>query len=248
MPKNTGEIIIYRTKRGELSVQAKLQNDTVWLTQKQMAELFGKDIRTINEHIKNVFQEGELEENSVIRNFRITAADGKQYETNFYNLDVIISVGYRVKSQEGTQFRMWATRVLRDHLVKGFTINKRRLPQTQLHDLEHALELIKQAMHSKELNSSESSGLLEVITHYTDAWLLLQQYDEDKLTIPPQKHKPVYRLTYEDTIPAISQLKSTLMHKKEASDFFGKERDGALQGIIGTLYQTFDKKELYADW
>ena len=121
MPENN-EIIIYTTPDGKETFEVNLKKDTIWLSQKQMAELFEKNIRTVNEHIKNIFKEGELEENSVIRKFRITAADGKKYSTNMYNLDVIISMGYRVKSQRGTQFRIWATHVLKEHLIQGYTI------------------------------------------------------------------------------------------------------------------------------
>jgi hypothetical protein len=126
---NSSEIVLYQTEDGKTRLQVRLENDTVWLTQKMMAELFQKDIRTINEHIRNVFDEGELEAASVIRKFRITAEDGKSYETNHYNLDVIISVGYRVKSHRGTQFRIWATQRLREYIIKGFTLDDERLKQ-----------------------------------------------------------------------------------------------------------------------
>jgi len=121
------DILIYQTSDGQTGLQVHLDRETVWLTQKQMAHLFEKDVRTVNEHIKNLFKDRELDEASVIRKFRITAADGKTYDTAHYNLDVIISVGYRVKSKQGTRFRQWATRVLRDHIVKGFSVNEQRL-------------------------------------------------------------------------------------------------------------------------
>ena len=123
---NDSEIIIYQNSSGDIKIDVRLEEETVWLTQAQMAELFGKDIRTISEHIGNVFKEGELDEISVVRNFRITAADGKNYDTNHYNLDIIISVGYRVKSQQGTQFRIWATQRLKEYIIKGFTLNDDR--------------------------------------------------------------------------------------------------------------------------
>jgi len=125
----SNQIIIYNTAGGETKIEVRMKDETVWLSQKQMAELFDKDIRTVNEHIKNVFFEGELAENSVIRKFRITASDGKIYDTNFYNLDVIISVGYRVKSLRGTQFRIWATQKLRDYIIKGFVMDDERLAE-----------------------------------------------------------------------------------------------------------------------
>ena len=124
---HTGEIVLYKADNGQTKLDVTLEEETVWLSQKQMSELFQKNVRTINEHILNIFTERELERKSVIRQFRITASDGKAYETNFYNLDVIISVGYRVKSTHGTLFRKWALNVLRDHIVKGFTINEKRL-------------------------------------------------------------------------------------------------------------------------
>jgi len=132
-PEKSNQIIIYNTEDGQTKIEVRMKDETVWLSQKQMAELFDKDVRTINEHIKNVFLERELAENSVIRNFRITAADGKKYETNFYNLDVIISVGYRVKSHRGTQFRIWATQKLRDYIIKGFAMDDERLAEGRVH-------------------------------------------------------------------------------------------------------------------
>ena len=124
---NTGEFILYASDDGELKIDVRLLDETVWLTQKQMAEMFQKNVSTINEHLRNIFDEGELDQNSVIRNFRITASDGKNYDTQHYNLDVIISVGYRVKSQRGTQFRKWVTKVLREYIVKGFAMDDARL-------------------------------------------------------------------------------------------------------------------------
>ena len=135
--ENRGEIIIYKEPRGKAAIDVKLQEETVWLSQDQMTRLFDKNKRTISEHIRNVFKEKELHEKSVVRKFRTTARDGKSYEVTYYNLDVIISVGYRVKSKNGTQFRIWATRVLREHLVKGFTVNERRLKE--LHQAAHLL-------------------------------------------------------------------------------------------------------------
>ncbi len=124
---NLGEVVLYKTEDGKAALDVRLEGDTVWLSQKQMSDLFDKNIRTVSEHLRNIFREGELMKSSVIRNFRITASDGKTYDTHLYNLDVIISVGYRVKSKRGTQFRIWATQTLKDHLVRGYTLNERRL-------------------------------------------------------------------------------------------------------------------------
>ena len=243
---NKGEIIIYQPKTGGPRFEVELKEETVWLTQAQMARLFGKTIPTINEHIKNIFSEGELAQNSVIRKFRITASDGKMYETNFYNLDVIISVGYRVKSKQGTEFRIWATKVLKDHIIKGYTLNQKRLKETNLMDLEQAVALVKNALETKKLKGTEAKGLLEVITKYAQSWLLLQKYDEEKLSLPIKQAKPKYKLEYNEALSAISDLKNNLLAKKQASGLFGQERGETLAGIIGNIYQTFGNKELYA--
>jgi hypothetical protein len=141
---NKGEVVIYKSRSGAIRLDVKLANETAWLTQKQMSLLFDKDVRTINEHIQNIFQERELQKRSVIRNFRITADDGKVYSTNIYNLDVIISVGYRVKSQRGTQFRIWATKVLKSYLVQGYALNQKRLieRETNLKELQEMIAFI----------------------------------------------------------------------------------------------------------
>jgi hypothetical protein len=150
-----GEILLYKTKEGP-KIDVRLEDETVWLTQKQMSALFTKDVRTINEHIKNIFKEGELSENSVIRNFRITASDGKNYDTNFYNLDVIISVGYRVKSLRDTQFRIWATKTLKNHLVQGYTINQKRLlsARNNFNELQTTIEFLKEKAKQELLTNA----------------------------------------------------------------------------------------------
>lgn len=242
---NKGEIVIYKTKDGKASLEVKLEEETIWLTQKQMAELFGKSRVTITEHIQNVFKEGELEEKSVCREFRHTAKDGKSYSAQYYNLDVTISVGYRVKSKQGTQFRIWATQVLKDHIIKGYTINPKRLPEADLKELEQALILIKGTLNNKQLSSDEATGLLKVITDYANSWVLLQQYDKNQLEEPKKKHKPKYIINYKKALEAISKLKSDLKFKKEASDLFGNQRDKSFEGIIANLYQTFGGDELY---
>jgi len=248
MDKNQ-QIVIYTTKSGQARFEVKLIDETVWLSQKQISELFDKDVRTVSEHIQNIFLEGELSEKSVIRNFRITAADGKKYDTKFYNLDVIISVGYRVKSKQGTEFRIWATKTLRDHILKGFTINEQRLRsqhQARLQELQSAIGLLKTTMHSKQLNQSEASGLLDVITEYTDSWILLQQYDEGKLKLKKQKVGGIKSLSYEWARTAVNGLRNDLFKQKRATDLFGCERGHELESICGNLEQSFGGKPLYA--
>lgn len=187
-----GQIVLYKNK-----LEVRLEEETVWLTQKQMASLFNKGMSTINEHIKNIFKEGELNEKSVIRNFRITASDGKVYNTFFYNLDVIISVGYRVKSKQGTQFRIWATNVLKKHLVDGYTINEKRLKQTKhkYQELQKSLKLLSNVI-SLEGISDETKGLIQVITEYSRALDILNDYDNNRLSVPKGTKETKYILTY----------------------------------------------------
>ena len=238
-----GEIIIYRTKDKKIQLEVKLEQETIWLSQKQIADLFIKDIRTINEHIQNIFKEKELKKNSVIRNFRITAADGKSYETNFYNLDVIISVGYRIKSQNGTRFRIWATNVLRRHLIDGYTLNEKRLKEQalKLQALQRAVKLIGSMKDRKQLEYKEAMGLLEVISDYNYALGLLDDYDYKRLKISQTSKEERFVLSYESAIEAVNELKK----KFGGSRLFGVERDRSFKSSTTSIYQTFDGKDLY---
>jgi len=238
-----GEIIIYRTKDNKVQLEVKLERETVWLSQKQMADLFCKDVRTVNEHIHNIFEEKELKKNSVIRKFRITASDGKSYETNFYNLDVIISVGYRIKSQNGTRFRIWATNVLRRYLIDGYTINEQRLKQQtfKLQALQRAVKLIGSMKDRKQLEYKEAMGLLEVINDYNYALGLLDDYDYKRLKISQTSKEEKFVLSYESATEAVNELKK----KFGGSGLFGMERDKSFKSSTSSIYQTFDGKDLY---
>ena len=191
-----GEVVLYEAPDGQIRLDVRLEQDTVWLAQAQMAELFEKNVRTISEHIRNIFKEKELDNSSVIRNFRITARDGKAYDTQFYNLDVIISVGYRVKSKRGTQFRVWATRTLREHLLRGYTLNEKRLREKGLGEFEQAFDLLSRTLNQNALVTDEGRAVLQVVQQYTRAWRLLLQYDENRLPdAPEQPVKPTAELT-----------------------------------------------------
>jgi prophage maintenance system killer protein len=238
------QVCIYQANDGQFKVEVKLHDESVWLTQKQMASLFEKNVRTISEHIRNIFKEKELDKNSVIRNFRITAEDGKSYDTQHYNLDVIISVGYRIKSLCGTRFRIWATKTLREHLIKGYTLNQKRLNEIGLSALESALKLAQNAISRRQISNQETQGLLEVITNYAKSWLLLKQYDEQNF-IAVKGHKAKVILTYEYSYHAINDLKANLIAKGEAADIFGHERENSFKAILGNLEQTFDGQSLY---
>lgn len=241
MPEKN-EIIIYTTPDGKETFEVNLKKETVWLSQKQMAELFEKDIRTVNEHTKNIFKEGELEKDSVIRKFRITAADGKKYNTNMYNLDLIISVGYRVNSKRGTQFRIWATNVLREHLVKGYTINEKRMREdrAKLKEFQKTSRIIERLLQNKPLDSTEATGLLKVILDYQKALHLLDEYDYQKLEIKEVTTEEKFKISYQKARYELERLK-----KHYPSGLFGLEKDQSFSGSIGAVYQTFDGKDLY---
>ena len=232
-------IEIYQAQDGTTQVEVRFENDTVWLSQVQMAMLFGKDIRTINEHITNIFDDEELEKKSTIRKFRIVRQEGKRQvnrEIEHYDLDMIISVGYRVKSKQGISFRRWATARLKEYLTQGYTINQKRLQQNA-HELEQALALIQKTANSSELTLESGRGLVDIVSRYTHTFLWLQQYDEGLLT-EPQTQQGGTLPTYAEACSALAELKSQLMAKGEASDLFGRERDNGLSAILGNLDQS----------
>ena len=236
---NQNPIEIYQAQDGTTQVEVRFENDTVWLSQAQMAMLFGKDIRTINEHITNIFDDEELEKESTIRKFRIVRQEGKRQvnrEIEHYDLDMIISVGYRVKSKQGISFRRWATARLKEYLTQGYTINQKRLQQNA-HELEQALPLIQKTANSSELTLESGRGLVDIVSRYTHTFLWLQQYDEGLLT-EPQTQQGGTLPTYAEACSALAELKSQLMAKGEASDLFGRERDNGLSAILGNLDQS----------
>ncbi len=242
------KIIIYTDKKGNVELKADVEKETIWATQDQIAQLFNASKQTISRHLIRVFKEGELNEKSVVKESFTTAEDMKQYKVKFYNLDAVIAVGYRVNSKKATQFRIWATRTLREYLVKGIVANVDRikqLPDKILLDLDKKLSFIKETVQKRELNREEVDGLLSVIKDYAHSWQLLKKYDEGELVFKRGKGKEKIRFSYDFVRPAVDELKSALMEKGEATDIFGNERDGSFQGILGNIYQTFGGKELY---
>jgi prophage maintenance system killer protein len=235
-----GEIIIYLMPDGFTSLDVRLENETIWLTQAQMVMLFGRDQSVISKHISNIFKEGELDKNSVYANFAYTATDGKLYDVDHYNLDVIISVGYRVKSKRGTQFRIWANKVLKEYIIKGYVIDQ-RVKIEQLEDLKKTVKLLSNVLDTKSLTANEATGLLKVITDYTYALDTLDRYDYQLLEINETTKETSFRATYEIAVKAID----TLRQKFGGSGLFGNEKDQSFQSSINTIYQTFDGKDLY---
>jgi len=237
-------IVIYKTREGP-ELRVKLEKETLWLTQAQIATLFGTQRPAVTKHLNNIFKSGELDRNSVCSILEHTASDGKTYKTQFYNLDSIIAVGYRVNSFRATQFRIWATKVLKNYLVQGYAINEKRLlEQTQkLKELQKTINLIKQKSQLPEFEG-QTEELLSIIQQYANSFTLLFQYDENKVSAYKTK-KPKFILKYDECKDLIEQLKQKLIEKNEASDLFGREVNNGFKSIIGAIYQTFDKKELY---
>ena len=188
--KTDSPIQIYQTEDGRTQIDVRFEQDTVWLSQAQMALLFDKDVRTVNEHIKNIFKEGELPEEATIRNFRIVRQEGKRRvnrDIEHYNLDMAISVGYRVNSKKGAQFRIWATQRLKEHLVQGYSLNEQRFDKN-VAELQQALALIRKAPRSPAISAEAGSGPVEIISRYTQTFLWLQRYDEglvSRTTVQP---------------------------------------------------------------
>ena len=240
-----GEVILYQTNDGQTRLDVQIADETVWLTQAQMVELFDKTKQNISLHIRNIFKEGELPEQAVVKECLTTAADGKSYRTKHYNLDVVISVGYRVKSLRGTQFRIWATNVLKQHLVQGYTVNQRRLAEKGLAEMEEAVALLSRTLQRHDLITDEGKAVLEVVSRYAKSWSLLLQYDEERLELPKDRHGAGKSLAYHQARAAIIALHSELAGRGEATDLFGREREHALQSILGNLDQTFGGRDLY---
>ena len=229
------ELQIYQNDDGSLQLKVPLQQESVWLSQTDMLQLFGRDKSVISRHINNVFKEGELDKSAVVAKFATTARDGKTYQVDYYNLDVIISVGYRVKSQQGVKFRQWATQTLKQHLLQGFTLNQQRL-QHNAQELDKALQLVKRAA-ALPVNSEFGAGLVDIIASYTQTFLWLQQYDEGLLETPTGQLGGTLT-PMEDAKAAIAALKKQLMAKGEATQLFANEREDGLSSIWGSLEQS----------
>ena len=244
---NNNQIIIYQTDDDQTQIDVRLENETVWLTQAQMADLFQKDRTVISRHIRNVFKEGELDESLVCAKFALPKKYGRregyiqEAEATIYNLDVIISVGYRVKSQRGVQFRQWANRVLKQYLIKGYAINE-RLRHEQISELRQLVQVVGRTLqHREQENTIETQDLLDVVVDYTYALDTLDNYDYERLTIDQTTKVASFHATYENAMEQIQRLRD----KFGASVLFGNEKDDSFKSSIGQIYQTFDGDELY---
>lgn len=244
--KNNEQIIIYQTESGETQIDVRLEQDSVWLSQAQMVELFDRDLRTINEHIQNVYKEGELEKVPTIRKSRIVRQEGSRQVTrniDHYNLDVIISVGYRVKSTRGTQFRIWASNVLKQYLIQGYALNERKLrvEQEKRNNLNSAITLIARLANNQALTAEESQSILTVLAQYSHALTVLDDYDHQRLQIIGTTSLEQPKIGYDEAMNQIHLWRE----KEKLGDLFGNEKDDSFKGSLETIYQTFDGQELY---
>ena len=241
---NKGEIIIYETKDGETSIDVRMEEETVWLTLNQMCNLFDRDKSVVSRHIRNIYNEGELELNSTVAKNATVQKEGNREvlrEIEYYNLDVIISVGYRVKSQRGTQFRIWANSVLKRYLTQGFAI-KENATQIQLQNLSSMLEILSKSIENESISIDETQNLLRIIKDFSYGLDTLDKYDNQILEVEKTtENEDEFRINYENASQVIQDLKK----KFNASQLFGNEKDSSFKSSVNTIYQTFDGKELY---
>lgn len=228
------ELAFFETGSG--SIEVRIEHESVWLSQEQMARLFERERSVITKHLRNVFRDEELVEESVCAKFAQTAGDGKTYQTRFFNLDAILSVGYRVNSKRGVQFRQWASRILKDYLVRGYALDRQRL-EHNARELEAALQLVRRTLSNAELAREAGSGLAEIVVRYTQTFLWLQRYDEGLLT-DPRGHPGGALPPLDEARAGIATLKADLVAKGQASALFGLERDDGLAALLGNLDQT----------
>lgn len=232
------KIVIYRTADGQTSIDVKLEDETVWLSANQMANLFDRDEKTIRKHINNVFSEGELEKEN---NTHFLRVDGVKQPVAFYSLDVIISVGYRVKSQRGIQFRIWANKVLKEYLVKGYVVNK-VLTEQRYTELKQLVTVLGRTVKTQEaLTSEDALNLVEVVSDYAYALDTLDRYDYQQLAVEQTTNDVKFHATYEGAMQAIEELKE----KFGGSQWFAHEKDDSFKSSIGQIYQTFGGQDLY---
>jgi prophage maintenance system killer protein len=243
--ESKGEIVIYGAPDGRASIHVRLEKETIWLDAHQMAELFERDRSVIVRHIRNIYKTHELSIESTCAKNAQVAADGKLRVMDSYNLDMIISVGYRVNSQRGTEFRVWATQVLKDHILKGYSINEKRLKEenARLKELRETVNLMGRILADRHLEALEAEGLLRVVTDYSLALKLLDDYDHSRLSIKDTTEPPRFVITYEEAWRAIAGLAKQLDIAE--SSLFGLEKDQSFKGSLAAIYQTFDGKELY---
>jgi prophage maintenance system killer protein len=235
------EIVIYQSEDGKTQLDVKLEGETVWLNRQQLAELFGRDVKTIGKHINNALKEELDGASSVVAKFATTAADGKNYQVEYYNLEMVTSVGYRVKSRRGVEFRRWANSVLKQYLIKGYAVNE-RIRKQQISELRQLVQVLGRTLQQQPVpTTDESNALFKVVVDYTYALDTLDDYDYQRLSISKTTSKETFHATYENAMKEINVLKEKFGY----SPLFGNEKDDSFKSSIGQIYQTFDGVDLY---
>lgn len=246
---NQKQALIYQAEDGSFQIEVRLEEDTIWLAQKQMAELFGTSTDNIGLHLKHIYAEGELSEKATTEDYSVVRIEGTRKvnrKVRHYNLDAIISIGYRVNSRQGTQFRIWANKVLKEYLLQGYALNESRLAQQteQINRLKETLMLF-QKVPQDALGYSEASGLLSVLTQYTHSFVLLNQYDTGNFPKGGLNERVIDVIKPQEAVEAIDRLRETLIEQKEASVLFGSSKDERFIGILSSVVQSFDGEYLY---
>ena len=236
------KLVIYQTKDSKTEIEVSFDQDTVWLTQQQISELFSTSRENITMHLKNIFQQEELAENSVCKDFLRTAKDGKNYKTKHYNLDAIISVGYRVNTKLGTQFRQWATQRLKDYLVEGYAINQKRLAEKDMEvkTLKTGIQILSTTLKDHIKTIDEAKGLTILLDQFDKGLTLLDDYDHEALDEKGKNSKQAKLIEYKGFKSVIAAMKSDF-----SSDIFGQEKDDSFKSAIRQIYQTFEENDLY---
>ncbi len=237
------ELIVFKTKDGKLSIDVNLNEETVWLSQKQMGDLFDRDYKTISKHINNIFKEEELNKNSTVAKFETVQIEGEREvkrDVEYYNLDVIISVGYRVKSKRGTEFRIWANSILKDYLMKGYALDERRFEKEKLLELVKFIGIAENALNNQAKDLDEARGIFKVLSDYSYALTILDEYDHQNIEIKNITKREAYLLTYEEAISVIDKMKDEF-----STSLFGNEKDDSFKGSLGAIYQTALGEEVY---
>ncbi len=235
-------IVIYED--GKVNLELSVEDKTIWLDANDIASIFDVNRPAIVKHIGNIYKNEELNKKSTCSILEQVAKDGKKRKINYYNLDMIISVGYRVNSKKATKFRRWATNILNKYLIQGYALNKEKLQQQKLQELDQTIQLIKQGLQNKELSTNEVKGFVEIISNYTKSWALLQGYDDQSLEELTQTQESKFILDYDEAKEAIAELKRVLIIKGEATELFGQEKAGEFKGNLLNIYQSFGGADL----
>lgn len=245
MSEYRGEIVIYTASDGNIQTEVRLETETLWLTQRKMAELFDKDSDTIGLHLRNIYAEGELDESATTEDFSVVQREGRRNVTRtlkHYNLDAILSVGYRVNSKQGTRFRIWANRVLKEHLVQGYTINQQRLEEQQenIQRLRQSIQMVERSLSENVQSINDVRNVFRILSEFSKGLDLLDDYDHETLELKGKTHRAAFKIEPDEFLGVVRELRRDF-----DSDVFGKPKDSSFESSVRQIYQSFDGKELY---